>query len=215
MFQTASLTHKLGVIICFLAIVCNKAKEERLPYYNTPDFTPAFSETGKDITHTIGPFSCIDQNSQPITEATVKGHIHVANFFFTSCGSICPLMTSNMSLVSKEFERDTDIILLSYSVTPWIDSVSRLREYANARHINNPRWHLLTGKKQDIYNLARRGYFAEEDIGFTKDSNEFLHTEHFILADRNLRIRGIYNGTLKLDAAQLIKDIRTLENESY
>lgn len=215
MFRTVSLIHRLGIIICFLAIACNKAKEERLPYYNTPDFTPIFAESGKDIAHTIGLFSMVDQNGQLITETAVKGRIHVANFFFTSCGSICPLMTSNLALVSKKFERDTEIVLLSYSVTPWMDSVPKLKGYEVNRGITNPRWHLLTGNKQDIYNLARKGYFAEEDLGFTKDSNDFLHTEHFILVDRNLKIRGIYNGTLKLDAIQLIKDIKSLKNETY
>lgn len=196
-------------------MACNKAGPEKLPYYNTPDFTPVFSGSGKDITHTISPFSFTDQYGQRITEAAVKGRIHVANFFFTSCGSICPVMTSNMSMVSKEFEQDTGIIFLSYSVTPWADSIPRLREYAEGRDITNPQWHLLTGNKAEIYSLARKSYFAEEDLGFTRDSSEFLHTEHFILADRNLKIRGIYNGTLKLDAAQLIKDIRVLKDESY
>lgn len=122
-------------------------------------------------------------------------------------------MTSHMKKISDTYSADSSVVLLSYSVTPWIDDVARLKEYAALNEINSVQWHLLTGKKSDIYQLARQSYFAEEAIGFTKDSTEFLHTEHFILVDPSLRIRGIYNGTLELEIEQLIKDIRTLKEE--
>jgi protein SCO1/2 len=188
-----------------------------LPYYNEPDFTPLFiknpSEIKSKITHTIRDFSFLNQDSTVITQKIIEGKIHVANFIFTSCGMICPTMTRNMKLVSDNLHTDPDIAFLSYSVTPWIDKPSILKKYKDKNGIKNPHWQFLTGDKTNIYSLARQSYFAEEDIGFSKDSSEFLHTEHFILVDKTKRIRGIYNGTLTLEMQQLIEDIRTLENE--
>lgn len=189
----------------------------KLPYYNTPDFTPEFyssqSEAQMNTKHTIGDFSMTDQHGERITQKDIEGKIHIANFIFTKCGSICPVMTSHLKIVQKEFKNNPNVLILSFSVTPWIDSVSRLKMYAKSNDIIFPGWHLLTGNKAEIYNLARRSYFAEEDLGFTKDSSDFLHTEHIILVDRSKRIRGIYNGTLQLEVDQLAKDINTLLEE--
>ena len=124
-------------------------------------------------------------------------------------------MTDHMQQVSKTFQDDNNVILLSYSVMPWIDSVSRLKKYMERKKITNKNWHFLTGPKANIYRLARTSYFAEEAIGFTKDSTAFLHTEHFVLIDGTKRIRGIYNGTLDLEIDQLINDIKELKKESY
>ena len=115
-----------------------------------------------------------------------------------------------MKLVQDAFEKDSNIVQLSYSVTPWIDNVAKLKTYATNNGIKSANWHLLTGNKAAIYTLARTSYFAEEDLGFTKDSSEFLHTEHILLVDKQKHIRGIYNGTLQLEIEQLIKDIHTL-----
>ena len=194
-----------------------QATDEELPYYNTPDFTPIFlykqQDVSQKINHTISPFDFTDQNGEHVTERDITGRIHVANFIFTSCGSICPIMTKHLKLVQDAFRNDTNVVLLSYSVTPWIDSVARLKKFAGANGVDSPNWHLLTGNKGELYTLARRSYFAEEDLGFTRDSTEFLHTEHVLLIDKNKRIRGIYNGTLQLEAEQLIKDIRELKKE--
>lgn len=187
--------------------------EDRLPYYNTPDFTASFS-ANDGTPHFISDFSFTDQDGNTVTQKSVEGKIHVADFFFTSCGSICPRMTHSMKTIADAFPGDSSLVLLSYSVTPWIDSVGRLREYAAKNNINSKQWHLLTGSKSKIYDLARRSYFAEEEPGFTKDSTEFLHTEHFLLVDKNKRIRGIYNGTLQTEMQQLIADIGVLEKEN-
>lgn len=187
-----------------------------LPYYNTPDFTPLFLNPGeaeKTITHRISDFRFTDQDGKQVTQQTVNGKVHVAAFFFTACGSICPKMITQLKRVQDAFVGDSSVVLLSYSVTPWLDSVPVLQRYAQKHQVNAAQWHLLTGYKSAIYELARKSYFAEEEIGFTKDSTEFLHTEHFILVDRTSRIRGIYNGTLPLETDQLIKDIRQLEGE--
>lgn len=195
----------------------DKTVVKYLPYYNTPEFTPIFIEKPEDskeqITHTIADFAFTNQYHQQITQKIIENKIHVANFFFTSCGSICPVMTKNMSKINDIFQNDETIVLLSYSVTPWIDSVARLQEYAQRHEIDGKNWHLLTGNKAKIYELARKSYFAEEYIGFSKDSTEFLHTEHFLLVDKNKKIRGIYNGTLTLEMEHLIEDIKVLKEE--
>jgi protein SCO1/2 len=189
----------------------------QLPYYNEPDFTPVFiknkAEVASKIVHTIGDFSFLNQDSTLISQRDIEGKIHVANFIFTSCGSICPTMTRNLKMVSDSLKDEKDICFLSYSVTPWIDKPYILKNFKAKNAIENPNWHFLTGSKSAIYQLARQSYFAEEDLGFSKDSTEFLHTEHFILVDRNKRIRGIYNGTLTLEMQQLLADVRMLEEE--
>ena len=207
-----------SISLFFLLMGCRQqAADKALPYYNAPDFTPIFLSDSKSaektINHTIGKFALTNQDGQAFSENNVKGKIQVANFFFTGCGSICPGMMSKLRKLNSESAKDKDIVFLSFSVTPWRDSVSRLREYANANKIITPNWHLLTGLKADIYTLARRSYFAEEALGFTKDSTDFLHTEHVLLVDKTGRIRGIYNGTLDLDMEQLSKDIKVLKAE--
>lgn len=189
----------------------------QLPYYNEPDFTPVFiknkAEVASKIIHTIGDFSFLNQDSILISQKDIEGKIHLANFIFTSCGSICPTMTRNLNMVSDSLKDDKNICFLSYSVTPWIDKPYILKKFKAKNKIKNPNWHFLTGNKAAIYQLARQSYFAEEDLGFSKDSTEFLHTEHVILVDKTKRIRGIYNGTLTLEVQQLLADIRTLQQE--
>jgi protein SCO1/2 len=206
----------LLIVFSFLACA-DLDRKPSLPYYNTADFTPLFienkDEAAKKINHQIANFSFVSQNNQSITQKDIHNKIHVANFIFTSCGSICPVMTKNMKMVEKQYKNNSDVVILSYSVTPWIDDVKRLKAYTKLNSINSKNWHFLTGSKSEIYNLARQSYFAEEDLGFTKDSTDFLHTEHVLLIDKTKRIRGIYNGTLQLEMEQLIKDIATLKEE--
>jgi len=186
----------------------------QIPYYNTPDFTPIFLSENQNlnnvITHQISDFSFVNQNNQTITNKDVEGKVHLANFMFTSCTSICPDMTGNMKLVEKAFFNDERVVILSYSVTPWIDTPDKLLDYAKFNDIKTNNWYFLTGGKSEIYSLARESYFAEESIGFSKDSTDFLHTEYFILVDKNKRIRGVYNGTLMLESKQAVKDIAAL-----
>ncbi len=219
MFRIVFLRNRLALLpIAFVFLSCHQQHQEQgLPYYNTPDFTPQFisnqKEVAQKITHILAPFSFTDQEGKTITNKTVEGKIHVANFMFTSCGSICPKMTDNLTKVSEAFANDSNLVLLSYSVTPWIDTKEKLKHYCEVKSIYNKSWHFLTGDKGAIYNLARQSYFAEEDLGFTKDSTQFLHTEHILLVDASGRIRGIYNGTLPLETEQLIRDIYTLKKE--
>ena len=207
------------IVSSLLLLSCSKKEDNSivLPYYNEPNFTPIFLKNKvaikRNIRHTIADFTFLNQDSIVINQNVFKGKIHIANFIFTRCGSICPIMTHNLKIVSDSLQNDNEIVFLSYSVTPWIDKPSVLKKFKTNYGIKNKNWHFLTGKKSAIYNLARKSYFAEEDIGFSKDSSEFLHTEHFILVDKNKRIRGIYNGTLQLEMKQLIDDIRALKIE--
>jgi protein SCO1 len=219
MYQTVFLRTSFVLCVIILFSCAVKKKETQLPYYNTPEFTPEFFSSEKiaseKINHTIPSFSFTDQHGQQITQKNIEGKIHVANFIFTRCGSICPIMTKHMKLVQNAFQKNNEVVMLSYSVTPWVDSVARLKSYADNNDITSPSWHLLTGNKGDIYTLARKSYFAEEDLGFTRDSSDFLHTEHILLVDKSKRIRGIYNGTLQLEIEQMIKDIQALLLKDY
>jgi protein SCO1/2 len=203
----------------YFFISCKEKRVElKLPYYNTAEFSPIFindiDSVPIKIDHTIGVFNLKDQHNISITEKAVEGKIHIANFFFTGCGSICPGMMNKMRKVNSVFADANDVVFLSFSVTPWRDDVNRLNEYATLNQIIANNWHLLTGTRNEIYDLARRSYFAEEQLGFSKDSTDFLHTEHVLLVDKTGRIRGIYNGTLEMDMDQLKEDIFQLKKEN-
>jgi protein SCO1 len=188
-------------------------EEIPLPYYNTADFTPIWIEENNsaDELHTIEKFSFLNQNGETVTNESLSGKIYVADFFFTICPSICPKMTSNLARVQEDFKNDKDIQLISFSVMPWVDSVSVLKNYAEVHNINASHWQLLTGDTEQIYELARQSFFAEKEIGLNRNTDEFLHTENFILIDRKGHIRGVYNGTIGLEMVRLSQDIRTLK----
>jgi protein SCO1/2 len=208
----------LLLLILFAAACKQKDKQAAtvLPYFNTPDFTPTWPAKNTsefEQLHVIPAFSFTDQDLKVISNATVKGKIYVADFFFTRCGSICPKMTDNMGRVATAFMKDDNVAILSHSVTPELDNTAILKKYAADKNIKNPNWHLLTGDRQAIYTIARRGYFADDEIGYTKDATQFLHTENFILVDRKGHIRGVYNGTLPFEVDNLIRHIKILEQE--
>jgi protein SCO1 len=203
--------RRLPILIIYVLLIAACRQRNNLPYYNTADFTPAWTS---DIhpAHHIPSFSFIGQDNELVSEKTFANKIYIANFFFTSCSSICPGMTRNLLKVQKAFPANDNIAFISHTVTPWIDSVPRLKKYAERFGLDK-RWHLVTGNQSSIYTLARQSYFAEEEPGFTKDSTEFLHTEHILLIDRDKRIRGVYNGTLELEIDRLIDDVKQLLEE--
>ena len=207
------------LLICFVACKqteSNKSRVETLPYYNEATFTPHWIAPDDDTLtsfHKISSFSFINQDGQNITEKSFKDKIYVADFFFTSCPGICPKMTANMNILQEEFLKDDEVILLSHSVTPEKDSVAVLKRYAEAKGVVSNKWHLVTGSQQEIYKLGRKDYFVEEDLGTEKDVDDFLHTENFVLVDKNRHIRGIYNGLNKIAINQLIADIKMLKEE--
>lgn len=196
-----------------LLVSCKRMEEQQLPYYHTPDFTPLWLAKAPDTLHRIAPFTFKDQSGQDFSDKVLRSSIYVADFFFTSCPSICPTLTKHMKLVADSFRNNKDIKFLSFSVDPERDNVNRLHAYARKFGIDSSQWHLLTGSKSAIYKLARQSYFAEKELGFNKDSTRFLHTEHFLLIDKDRHIRGIYNGTVQLEMYRLAEDIRILMKE--
>lgn len=205
--------YGLTVLGISIALMSCSTKKSVVPYYNTPDFTPFWLTNVPDTLHTISAFSLTDQRGMPVSDKTVNNKIYIANFFFTKCLSICPKMMKHIKMLADSFRDNSNIAFLSFSVTPELDSVPQLHKYAELKHINDERWHLLTGNKSEIYSLARKSFFAEGDIGFNADSSEFLHTEHILLVDRNKHLRGVYNGTVLLDIEKLKEDIRELLKE--
>ena len=210
------LINSLFVLLIMLVSCKSKPKELALPFINKPDFTPEWIEKNDPAylsIHKIPAFSFTDQDGKTVTEKMVDGKIYVADFIFTRCGSICPKMTKNMGLIQEKFKNNDDVILLSHSVTPEMDSVPVLKKYAEEKSIISGKWHLLTGKEEDIYALAKKQYYAGDTIGYYQTGNEFLHTENFILVDKHRRIRGVYNGTLPLEMERLEDDMNTLLKE--
>ena len=210
---------------CALLGWCARAKTgaapglspDGLPYYSTADFTAEWiapSDARYASIHTIAPFSFVDQQGAVVSNETLKGKIYVASFFFTDCQGVCPKMQANLRQVQHAFRDDDAVALVSHTVMPSVDSVETLRAYAERNGVRPGKWHLVTGEKEEIYALARRSYFVEKRLGVGKKSNEFLHTENMVLVDRHGRIRGIYNGTVALDAERIIEQIRELERES-
>ena len=189
--------------------------DEKLKIYNPADVNPRLVDFSmKHITkdHTIADFELTNQNGEKITNKNYKDKIYVADFFFTRCQTICINMAYNMGELQNLYKKDTDIMFLSHSVTPEIDSVTVLKEYADRKGVIDGKWNITTGAKTHIYELARKSYFAVLDEG-TGDENDFIHTEQFVLVDKEKRIRGYYDGTEKEDMEKLKKDIVLLKEE--
>ena len=162
--------------------------------------------------HTIADFSLINQNGKTVTQDTYNNKIYIADFFFTTCQTICPIMTDHMVILQNKLKLDPDIMLLSHTVTPEIDSVAQLKKYALNKGVLDSKWNLVTGDKKEIYQLARKSYLAVKSYG---DGGEYdmIHTENFILVDQKKRIRGYYDGTLEEDIESLLNDIDILKKE--
>ena len=160
--------------------------------------------------HKVADFSLVNQNGQTITQEDYKDKIYVADFFFTTCLTICPIMTKNMGEVQEAIKNDPNIMLLSHSVTPQIDTVAQLKRYALEKGVIDSKWNLVTGDKKQIYELARKSYLAVKNDG---DGGPFdmIHTENFILVDKEKRIRGFYDGTDREEIDRLLGDIKILE----
>jgi len=162
--------------------------------------------------HTIADFSLINQNGDTITQDDYKDKIYVADFIFTTCQTICPIMTTHMEEIQKQIMDDDDVMLLSHSVTPEIDSVEQLKRYAKEKGVVDSKWNLVTGDKRQIYELARKSYMAVKTVG-NGDKYDMIHTENFMLIDKKRQIRGYYDGTKPEEIDRLLKDIKILKKE--
>jgi protein SCO1 len=168
--------------------------------------------------HTIGDFSFTNQLGEEITKEDVKGKIYVADFFFTTCGGICPKMTVQLQRIQTEFADDPELLILSHTVNPSYDSVGVMKAYAERFDANPSKWWFLTGSKEELYKMARKSYLVVPDIADTSfdhgDESDFIHTENFVLVDPDGRIRGMYDGTdPDVITYDLIPDIYDLKRE--
>ena len=181
----------------FFGIYSLQTPEKSLPIYSPRDINPELVDStvqhiGND--HKIADFSFTNQNGKLITQKDYENTIYVADFFFTTCPTICPKMTDNMVWLQKQLKNYPKVKLLSFSVTPDIDTPEVLKKYAIEKGVDDSRWNLVTGDKSAIYYLARKSYLAVK-TGKPEEMYDMVHTENFILVDKNKRIRGFYDGT--------------------
>ena len=160
--------------------------------------------------HHIADFSLINQNGDTITQEFYKDKIFVADFFFTTCQTICPIMTDHMYDIQKQTISDPEVLLLSHSVIPEVDNVAQLKRYAKKKLVNSSKWNLVTGNKKQIYELARKSYLAVKNAG-NGGPFDMIHTENFMLIDKKRQIRGFYDGTDSEEIERLLEDIKVLK----
>lgn len=188
--------------------------DQVLPIYQPNDVTASLVDTTVQHVkkyHKIEDFSLTNQNGKPITQKDYKDKIYVADFFFTTCQTICPIMTDHMVKIQDKIKNNPEVLLLSHTVTPEIDTVAQLKKYALEKGVIDSKWNLVTGDKKEIYDLARKSYLAAKDTPYNK--YDLIHTENFVLVDKKRRIRGFYDGTDSEAIDQLMKDIKILEKE--
>mgnify|MGYP001292050480 FL=1 len=212
-------TRVIGFAVIFLAAVAigyfMLKPGDELPIYHPNQLDPRLvdpSVRGAEGEHHILDFALIDQNGDTFRLQDVGDRIIVADFFFTTCKTICPMMTAHMARVQEAFMEEDRLLLLSHSVTPEIDSVPALAAYASEKGADPRRWRMLTGDRKQIYHLARKSYFAAMDEG-DGGPDDFVHTENFVLVDPQRRLRGFYDGTNAKDVDRLIGDIHKLLKE--
>ena len=203
-----------SVLIIGLFYTALKPKKS-LPIYNPADVNPELVDSTVQYIrkyHKIPAFSFVNQNGKIITDKTYAGKIYVADFFFTTCSSICPKMTNNMALVQQAYLTDSQVMFLSHTVFPEIDSVAVLKRYALEKGVDDRKWNLVTGDKKEIYSLARKSYLAVK-LGKPSELYDMVHTENFVLVDAQKRVRGFYDVNNKEEIERLISDIQLLLQE--
>jgi protein SCO1 len=207
------ITTFLVFSVIMLSLIYSILKPSKtLPIYNPADVNPELVDSTVQYIareHKIADFSFTNQNGKTITQKDYEGKIYVADFFFTTCGSICPIMTTNMIDIQKEFLNNPKVMILSHTVTPEIDSVSVLKKYALKKGVVDSKWNLVTGDKKEIYSMARKSYLAVK-LGKPDELYDMVHTENFVLVDAEKRVRGFYDGTKKEEIKRLIEDIHWL-----
>lgn len=205
----------VGITIGYFVLLPG-SKEVKLPFYNPTDLNSEMVDTSllrKGFGHKIGEFSFQNQEGKIITKNDVEGKVFVTEYFFTTCGTICPKMNQQMMRIQKAYQNNPDLKILSFTVDPDIDDVKQMKTYADGHGADPNQWYFLTGKKDDLYGLARKSFFllkpAEaENLGDA--GSDFIHTNNFVLVDQKLRIRGYYDGTSAKEVDKLIKDIQIL-----
>ena len=204
----------LSVIIISIIYQILKPKEVLKIYQPADVSTELVDSTLQYVKkyHTIADFSLTNQNGKMVTQNTYSDKIYVADFFFTTCQTICPIMTDHMVKIQEELKNDDEVLLLSHTVTPEIDRVAQLKKYAMEKGVDDAKWNLVTGDKKEIYDLARKSYLAAKDVPYSE--NDLVHTENFVLVDKKKRIRGFYDGTDPEAIEKLLEDIQILKQEN-
>ncbi len=201
----------LLIPLCFITLFFFN-KNNNVPMRTLPYFGKKNAKTADTVYHTIKPFCFTNQYNQKVTEQTTNNKIYVADFFFTTCKSICPIMSNQLERVYQEFKNDTMFLILSHTVEPEIDSVPILKAYANLHHVCNKNWLFLTGEKKHLYQMARQSYLLNNEQG-NGDEDDFIHTQNFALVDTEKHLRGFYDGTDSVEVTRLITDIKLLKQE--
>ncbi len=210
-----------GIVLLVLSIIIITTiyqvlkPNPKLKVYQPADFNPEVVDSTLQHVkkyHTIADFKLTNQNGEEVTQEDYENSIYVADFFFTTCQTICPIMTDHMVQIQEELKEDPMVKLLSHSVTPEIDSVAQLKKYAIEKGVDDSKWNLVTGDRKQIYDLARKSYLAVKDY---PDAEPYgmVHTENFVLVDTKKRIRGIYDGTNPEEIQKLLEDIQILKRE--
>jgi protein SCO1 len=197
----------LFILTLIMVTSCVKDREKPLPIFGERELS------GSDtVYHKIAAFRFIDQDSNIVTNETFLGKIYVADFFFTSCRTICPIMKTQMLRVYDSIQNDPDVLILSHTIDPEYDTVGLLHDFADRLGVTSDKWHFVTGEKDSIYNIAQTSYFATamEDKA---EPDGFIHSGAFLLIDKEQRIRGKYDGTKEQDVNRLLADIQRLQNE--
>jgi protein SCO1/2 len=206
----------LGLSVIIIAFFYKALKPTAvLPVYQPAMVAPELVDESIQYVkkyHTIAPFSMTNHNGETITEKDYENTIYVADFFFTTCPSICPIMTKNMYALQQKLSPYPDVKLLSFSVTPEIDTVAQLKRYAIENKVDDNRWNLATGNKKEIYQLARKSYLVVKEDG-DGGPHDMIHTENFVLVDKQKRIRGYYDGTQASAMDDILHDIVILIEE--
>jgi protein SCO1/2 len=213
-YKTLALVMAVLSVIIISAIYFALAPEPKLRIYQPNDVAPELVDTTLQHVkkyHQIADFSLVNQLGDTITQKTFEGRIYVADFFFTTCATICPIMTEHMGQIQRKIKNDPDILLLSHTVTPEIDTVAQLKRYADKKGVIAGKWHLVTGDKKEIYDLARKSYLVAKDQPYSP--YDLVHTENFVLIDPQRRIRGFYDGTDPVAIDSLLEDIAILKKE--
>ncbi len=207
------LKNILPLVLVFALVLIYYLKSgNKKPITILPVYGPKYSKSSNSNAHTIKQFCFINQHGESISQEVIKNKIFVCDYFFTTCKSICPIMSNQMERVQNHYANNNNIIILSHTVDPEEDSVSILLEYANKHHAIKGKWHFLTGDKKSLYNLARESYLLDNETG-NGDEHDFIHTDKFALIDWKGRIRGYYVGTNSVEVSKLITDISILLDE--
>jgi protein SCO1/2 len=220
MKKLIALTIIISIAVLIAYSIIGKKPKEVLPVYNPIDVKSEMVDSSivrKGFGHTIGDFAFRDQNNQLITQNSVKGKVFVVEYFFTTCGTICPKMNEQMQRVQEAYRENSNTKILSFTVNPEIDTVEQMKRYSISHNADDQQWHFLTGKKEALYDLARKSFFVlkpAEAQNLGDAGSDFIHTNNFVLIDQLMRIRGYYDGTNPKEVDKLIKHIQLVLEEN-